>query len=46
MTLLVFAALNAASYFALSRHGTLLFYDQGADRIGFPWVIWQKCRPS
>lgn len=41
MTLLAFAALNAASYFVLSQHGTLLFYDHGVDRIGFPLVIWQ-----
>jgi hypothetical protein len=39
--LLFFAALNAASYFVLSEHGTLLGYDRGVDRIGFPWVVWQ-----
>lgn len=39
--LLAFAGLNAASYFVLSQHGTLLFYERGIDRIGFPRVIWQ-----
>lgn len=39
--LLVFAALNAVSYFLRSDGASLLGWADGFDRIGFPWLIWE-----
>jgi hypothetical protein len=40
--LLVFAALNSASYFARSTQPSLLGHDAGQDRIGFPLLVWSE----
>jgi hypothetical protein len=40
-TLLVFAALNAASYFVRCGGDALLGRGHGVGRIGFPWLVWQ-----
>lgn len=40
--LLLFAALNAASYFFRSTHPSLLGYQDGQDALGFPWLAWAE----
>lgn len=40
-TFLVFAALNAVSYFVRSGGDALLGGSAGVGRIGFPWLVWQ-----
>ncbi|HWB10053.1 MAG TPA: hypothetical protein VG826_12545 [Pirellulales bacterium] len=41
VTLLIFAALNAASYFVRSGDA-LLGRTHGVGRIGFPWLVWHE----
>lgn len=40
--LLLFAALNAASYFFRSTHPSLLGYQDGQDGLGFPFLVWTE----
>ncbi len=39
--LLIFAAINALSYFGRSQGASLLGAADGFDRIGFPWLVWE-----
>lgn len=42
--LLLFAALNAVSYFFRSTHPSLVGRQDGQDAIGFPWLAWAEER--